>query len=846
MSRHSTLIATLALVTVVSGCATSGAFRQGERAAGVGDWDAAVASFRTAAQEDPNNPTYKIALDRAMQNASVAHVTQARDYEAKGDLASALREYRKANEFDPSNRQLAAKAAEVERTLRQRLEASRPKPPIEDLREKARRRAGEPLLNPASREPLKIKFTNANIKDILNFIGNASGINVTYDSAFRGDTMSYTVDLDGVTLEQALAQIMLANGLFYKVVNERTILIASDTQPNRAKYEEMVIRTFYLSNAEAAELVTLLNTVARPTVQTNLPVPQIAAGGKNANTITVRGTASQVAIIERIIEANDKPRAEIVLDVEILEVNKARAKQYGLELSSYSIGINFSPEGAAAAASTGTTGTTGTTTTTTPAGFNLNTISRGINTSDFYLSVPSAVIRFLEADAQTKLIAKPQLRGSEGQKLQLNLGDKIPVPSTTYVPLVAGGTATSPFTSFNYTDVGINLEITPRVTLEGDIIMDLMVQSSTRGQDVNIAGQNLPSFGNRQVTTKLRLRDGESNLLAGLLREDERRSLRGFPGAIHVPVLKQLFSANDTAIAQTDIIFLLTPHIIRPLELTERDLNPIYVGTTQNPNVGGPPALLAPQPEPPTAPVPAAAAPGVQAVPGGTPVVGARPTQAGTPVLPPGTSPIPGTVLAPPAKPAGEAAAPAAAQPPIAQPPAVQPPAQPPTPPAGAAQPAAQPAAPAAALAQPPTAQPAAAPTRIVVTPPGSSFAVGGGPYTVPISIDGASRVSTLSLTLTFNPAALRVRFVQEGSFLRQGGATVAFAQQVDPAVGRVDITLTRTSDAAGASGGGLVAAVIFDAVAPGSVTFGISGAATSVGGAPVTLQFTPAAAIVK
>jgi len=454
------------------------------------------------------------------------------------------------------------------------------------------------------------------------------------------------------------------------------------------------------------------------------------------------------------------------------------------------------------------------------------------------------VIRFLEADAQTKLIAKPQLRGSEGQKLQLNLGDKIPVPSTTYVPLVAGGTATSPFTSFNYTDVGINLEITPRVTLEGDIIMDLMVQSSTRGQDVNIAGQNLPSFGNRQVTTRLRLRDGESNLLAGLLREDERRSLRGFPGAIHVPVLKQLFSANDNAIAQTDIIFLLTPHVIRPLELTERDLNPIYVGTTQNPSVGGPPALLAPPPEAPPAPEPAAAAPGAQGVPGVTPVAGARPTQAGTPVLPPGTSPIPGTVLAPPAKPAGEAAAPAPAQPaqapPVTQPPAVQPPAAQPPAPAAAAQPAAP------AGAQPSTAQPTAAPTRIVVTPPGSSFAVGGGPYTVPMSIEGANRVSTLSLTLTFNPAALRVRFVQEGSFLRQGGATVAFAQQVDPAAGRVDVTLTRTGDAAGASGAGLVAAVIFDAVAPGSVTFGVSGAATSVGGTPVTLQFTPAAAIVK
>ncbi len=219
-----------------------------------------------------------------------------------------------------------------------------------------------------------------------------------------------------------------------------------------------------------------------------------------------------------------------------------------------------------------------------------------MNLSDFYLAVPTAVVRFLETDSETKLIAKPQLRGAEGQKLTLNLGDDIPVPSTVFTPLATGGSNVNPLTSFNYRSVGVILEITPRVTFENEIILDLLVESSTLGRDVNIAGANLPSFGSRKVTTKLRLRDGESNLLAGLLREDERRSLRGIPGILRLPVIKQLFSSNDTSIAQTDIVMLLTPRLVRTHELTQQDVSPIYIGTQQNLGLGGPPPLIAAPP----------------------------------------------------------------------------------------------------------------------------------------------------------------------------------------------------------------------------------------------------------
>ena len=201
------------------------------------------------------------------------------------------------------------------------------------------------------------------------------------------------------------------------------------------------------------------------------------------------------------------------------------------------------------------------------------------------------------------MLAKPNLRGAEGQKLSLNLGEDVPVPSTTFTPLAGGGSNVNPLTSYGYRTIGIIVDMTPRVTYDGDIILEITIENSARGQDSNIAGQNLPSFFSRKVPTKLRLRDGESNLLAGLLREDERSALTGFPGIMRLPIVKQLFSDNDNTIKQTDIVMLLTPRIVRTHELRASDLSPIYIGTQSNMALTGPPVTIggAAEPDPPPA-----------------------------------------------------------------------------------------------------------------------------------------------------------------------------------------------------------------------------------------------------
>ena len=789
------VLVTLALVTV--GCASAG--RSAARSAAAGDWDAAVEYYQRAVQEDPDRAEYRISLERAMINASRVHIDAGRAYEEQQDLSAALREYRAAAEYDPTNSEVSARAASLDQTIRARIEAARPPPPIEAMRAQAQRETVPPLLDPASRDPLVLDFRETSLQDLIDFIGDATGINVSYDEQFQDREV--TIRIDGLTLEEALDHVLSINRSFYKVLNPRAIIVVPETPQKRAQYAEQVIRTFYVSHADVQELSQLLSQIVRAP---QMAVQPAVIPNTVANTITVRATTEVAAIIEQVIAANDKPLAEVIIDVTILEVNRERARRYGLNLSDYALGGIFSPESAPPSDPVAPSGVGS------PAPFNLNTISRGVSTADFYLGVPAAVVRFLETDSHTKLVAKPQLRGQEGATMTLELGEDIPVPATAFTAIAAGGAAVNPLTSFNYRAVGINVTMTPRVTYENEIILDLSVENSTLGANIDVAGTSMPTFGSRSVETRLRLRDGESNLLAGLLREDDRTTLRGFPGMTKVPILRKLFGDTDETVRTTDIVMLLTPRIVRGHELTQRDISPIYIGTQTNFGLTDPPPLIAPQPDAgvPDTPEPdasdatetGAAAETVPNVPDADPV--APPT--------PPVEPAPGLATPEPDQPAA----------PVEPEPVLPPP---------AAQPEMPPAR--------PDVLPAA---QVLVTPPGTQLRVGGGPYTVPVSITGVSQLSTISLTLFFDPNVLRVRTVQEGSFLRQGGVQVTFTQQVDTAAGRIDITVTRLNDPSGAAGAGLLAAVLFDVVGVGSVTLSTSGTAMTPGGAPLALEFMP------
>jgi general secretion pathway protein D len=781
LTRVSALILVVALFT---GCAAGRAFRRGDERARIGDWDSAVTYYRQAVQADPGKAEYRIALERAMLNASHAHFDAARQLEAKDQLDAALVEYRRTVEYDPGNRQAVERVVQLEKTIRDRMEAARPKSPIAQLREQARLAGQAPLLNPASRAPLHYDFKQASLRDILAFLSNATGINVIYDASFQDRAV--TITLDG-SIEQVLNTLLSSNGMFYTVLDDRTIVVAQDTAANRLKYERQVALTIPLSYADATEIAAMLTAITRTT--TSVTIPPVIVPNKTNNTITVRATRPVIDVIQQLVLTNDKPRAEITLDVEILEVDRERVKKLGLNLSSYRIGGIFSPEQPPG---------------TTTAPFNVNTISQGVSTADFYLTVPQAIVDFLATDTETKFLAQTQLRGAEGKQLTLKVGADEPYLTTTFSPLGAGAPNVNPLSSYTFRTVGITVTATPRVTEQGDILMDLTMSNDTLGPTRAVGDTTAPSFPTRTVTTSLRLRDGESHLLAGLLQDEERKSLTGFPGVISVPNLKQLFSNDDRRIRQTDIVMLITPRIIRTHEYTAQDLSPIYVGTNQNFGLTGPPPLIAaPQPQPDG--VPGAAQPG------------AAPA---APAVPPQGLPVP-TV-------------------PQGGPPGLV---TPPSPQAGTASPA-----PAEVdLTRPAVATLVPAPAaQLSVTAPAGDVRVGAGPYMVPVYIQGVSRASTMTATVTYNPAILRVRTIQEGSFMRQGAVNVVFTPNTDAASGRIDLTLVRTGDTVGASGSGLVAAIQFDAVAPGTSSLSVSGVAANPTGAPIQLQVVPGSVVVR
>ena len=804
MMRITSLVLIAALLT---GCATGRAMRKGQSAAQRGDWDAAVAYYRQVLAADPGNVEARIAMERTTRLASADHLKRARDLEAQNQLGGAVAEYRLAAELDPSNTLAVSKAIELERRIREQIEAARPQPRIDTIRQQAAQTSPIPRIDPRTAVP-QMRYPNASVRELLTTISQLTGINVTYDQGLDSQLQRpYPLDIQQTPLEQVLNQILTANQLTFKVIDQRTIFVYQDNPTNRQKYEDQYTQTFYVSNADVAELVQIINQM----VSQGSAVRPLVYQSKSSNSIVVRATAPVMGVIENLIRGQDKPKPEVLVEGEILEVDRSFIRKLGLDLSQYALGLTFSPELAPP-----NVASIPNTFPTMPPPFNLNTISRGLSPADFYATVPTFLIQLLESDTRTRVLAKPSLLGRDGVPVTLRLGDQVPIPQTSFNAAAAGGVATIPTTSVQYQPVGINLYYTPRVTYQDEIILDaLTLSKSGLGQFLVVAGQSFPTIIERTAQTSIRLRDGESTLIAGLLRDEDRKAIKSFPGFTQIPFLRSLFGNSDIQNDQTDVVMVLTTHIIQGHALTPADLRPMYVGTGQNLGAGLTPTLISPDAIGIGGGAPGAAAPGAPA--------GAAPP----------TTPPPGAITAetPPA---------------TAQPAA---PTAPATPPRAVGVVPIQPVG-GAATAPPPTAQ---GPVRVIITAPTApegGLTAGGGPHTVPIQIFGATDVVSLSLSITFDPAVLKPLQATAGSFMASGGVTPTFVPRVDANTGRVDLVFSRPASQPGASNTagapGLVAAISLMAGTAGTTQMAISGVATTSTGATIPLQFTPATVVVR
>lgn len=577
MMRWTTQLGLGALLLATLGCATSAAFRAGQKAERVGDWDRATLEYSRALKEKPDSLDARLALGRARQRSAEAHVTQARRLAVRGLFKDALEEYQLALDLDGSQTGLTEEMAAVRKS---RAAGLMPKT-VAAVKHSARERSLPGLeIEPALDTLMGFKFEGADVKEAYKTLGLVVGVNFVFESAVASSPI--TLELKDAPFEQALQAISMASKTFTRVVGPKLIQVIPDTPNKRRDYEDQIVKTFYLSSADLKEVVDVL----RISLGARRVAP-LASG----NALTMNDTPEKIAAAERIIEALDKRHGEVVVEVEILEVNRQKLLDYGIEINSVN-GVGLA--------------------TTIDAGISGGAFpdvskviklqgSEPYKKSNIIVSgLPGVIYRLLRTDGSSRLLANPQLRVTEGQTASARFGDQVPVPVTTFSAIATGGVAQQPITSFEYKNVGVNIDITPRVHHDGDVTLQLKLEISSLGAP----GYNdLPTFSNRTVNSVLRLRDGETSILAGLITDREQTSLSGVPGIADIPLLGRIFGRNKKEAQETDIVMTMTPRILFRPEFSESDLKSFSVGSDSSPLLFEvPPAL--PGAVPPQVPVP--------------------------------------------------------------------------------------------------------------------------------------------------------------------------------------------------------------------------------------------------
>jgi general secretion pathway protein D len=533
---------------LAAGCAAAAAMRAGQRAEQQQDYDRAIVEYTKALRDDPDNQNARLSLDRMRLRSSVEHLTRGRRLHANGRLDEALVELQLAAELNPTSPDIQDVLTIVRTQLRTQVATAREgKTDLETLVERASTLPPLGADLPAdTRLPADLVFPQASARVVYTALAKFANVSLVFDPEFRDQLV--TIDLRNATLQTALDAMAAATRTFYRVTAQRTVTIVPDTPGKRREYEEEVLQTFFLSNADLKETVDLLRIVVD--ARRIAPVT-------GANAISIRDTRERVAAAGRLIDAIDKARPEVIIDVELLEVDRTRLKEYGLQLAS--------PESPGISGGVVIDGDDVTV-----------RDLRNLTQSDVLLTnLPGLFYRLLKTDTNTRTLANPQLRTSEGMPAQARFGERVPVPVTTFAPIATGGINQQPITSFQYEDIGVNIDITPRTHHDDDVSLALKIEISSVSGD-GFGG--LPTFANRSISTVIRLRDGETNLLAGLIRDDEREVMSGVPGLSDIPFVGRLFAHTRRETQETDIVLTLTPRITRTLDLSESDLRPFLVG----------------------------------------------------------------------------------------------------------------------------------------------------------------------------------------------------------------------------------------------------------------------------
>jgi general secretion pathway protein D len=581
MRKFRALAAGLALVLLAACGAGSGAFKDGRKAAQRKDWDTALVAFERAREANPGNARYILWEQQARTQAAIAHVERGRKLLPQGRLDEAAGAFQRAVSIDPSNQ---AAAQELSRVLAQQTELKRTRE--ETIQETLRGREdteppGGAQLQPFPTEPLSQFRVSADSRRVYETLAKLANLNVAFSPDFQPRPIS--VDLKNVLIEDALSIVGFQTKSFWRAITPNTILVVTDNPANRRDFEEQVLKTIYLSNPLAPADRTAITTALKQVLGL-----QRIIDNPDSNAIIVRDTPAKVAAAERLIRGLDQGKAEILIDVSIVEADRNRLRDLGLTQ------VATSPLPSTAIGGIGFTGrqTVGDVPT-----IPLNEITR-ISTRDFSIVLPGAVANALLSDAQTRIIQNPQVRVTDGMTAKLRIGSRVPFATGSFLPSLGGVQTGTGFgllasTQFQYQDVGVNVDITPRLLPNGEVALRAQIEISSLQAPIQIGGFSQPTFGQRRIEHDIRLKEGEVNLLGGLIERKEVESWSGLPGLGEIPLLRYLFSSEHRERVETEILVMLTPRVIRLPEFGRERV------TSPETQLRVSPGEAPPQPEPP-------------------------------------------------------------------------------------------------------------------------------------------------------------------------------------------------------------------------------------------------------
>jgi general secretion pathway protein D len=570
MCRFSKLICCLSAVLTAAGCPRGKTnYTQGRKAEHLQDYDAAYDYYQRALKSDPENAQYLIKFNQARFEASSQHVKNGVKLRERGQLEAAASEFQRAAAIDPSS---PIAEQELRKTVniieeRNRANNAATEPPKEEHGGEPPLASMPPELKPLSRAPINLKMSN-DAKIVFDTIGKLAGLTIIYDPDFPARRIP--VELNNVTLEQALDIVSLEAKAAWKPVTENVIFVYPDQPAKRRDYEENVVRTFYLSNTVQAQELTEVVTGLRQLLDLKR-IFQI--NGQNA--VVIRDSPDKLAIADKMIRDIDKAKPEVVIQVQVVEARVDKARSLGISPGT-SASISVVPPG--------------TTTPTSGSSNNNNTLTLKqlghLTGADYAVTLPSFTANALLTDSTTKIIQNPEVRSVDGQPAKLRIGDRVPIATGSFQAGVGvGGTSGTGFvnplvnTQFQYIDVGVNVDITPRIHPNHEVSLKVSVEvSSVTGQQ-SIGGITQPIISQRKLDHEIRLKEGESNILGGLITRTDTKSINGWPGLARIPFLRYFFSEDIHNSEDDEILIILTPHIVRMPEWTRANLRPLYTGT---------------------------------------------------------------------------------------------------------------------------------------------------------------------------------------------------------------------------------------------------------------------------